>query len=185
MPKIIIIPGSTRKGSFNVKLGNAIARKLEALGVETTQVDLAHYEMPIYDQDIESESGVPQKAKDLASLIGEHQGVVLLSPEYNACLSPLLKNTIDWLSRDVGVKVYKDRVFALAACSPGGLGGIRVLSHMRDIMTSVVADTISPQLALGQANSAFTQEGDLANERAQGILQTLCETLIEKANHLK
>ena len=184
MPKIAIIPGSSRTGSVNVKLGHAIARQLQSMEAEVTELDIRSFDIPLYDGDLEAEQGVPQGAKSLAAKIAEHHGVVLVNPEYNSSLSPLMKNMLDWMSRDVGVKVYQHRTFALAACSPGALGGIRVLSHARDILISVGADAISPQLAVGQAGSAFSDEGDLTNERAQGILQNLCETLIERANRL-
>ena len=92
-----------------------------------------------------------------------------------------MKNTLDWLSRDVGLKVYQNRVFGLAAASPGILGGIRVLAHARDNLVSVGADIITPQLALGNASSAIADDGTLANERSGQLLQKMCEKLIERA----
>ena len=184
MPKILIIPGSTRTGSFTTQLGNAIARQLEKLGTDANLIALTDFPMPILNQDDENESGVPESAKKLASLMASHQGVVLVHPEYNGSLSSLMKNTLDWLSRDVGEKVYQNRVFALAACSPGGLGGIRVLSHARDILVSVGADVITPQLAVGTAGSSFTEDGDLSDDRAQSLLRSVCEKLIERAKEI-
>lgn len=183
MPKIIIIPGSIRTGSFNVKLAHAIGGTLREKDAETTIVSLADYPMPLVNQDLEKKSGPPQQAKDLAALINEHHGVVLVNPEYNASVTPLMKNTLDWLSRDMGgVNPYKDRAFALASCSPGGLGGIRCLSHVRDTLISIGAsEVISPQLAVGQAGSAFDDDGNLAAERPLSILKTFCDALIESA----
>ena len=180
-PKIIVIPGSVRTDSHNAKLAACIAKKLNELGADARAISLADYPMPILNQDDEKESGAPQEAKDLAALIGEHQGVVLVNPEYNGSFTGLMKNTLDWLSRDVGLKVFQNRVFALAACSPGMLGGIRVLSHARDNLVSVGADMVTPQLAVGGAASAFDENGNLTNERAAGLLQNLCESLIERA----
>ena len=180
-PKIIVIPGSSRNGSFNARLAKVIANQLNASSAEATAISLADYPMPILNQDDEAKSGAPENAKKLASLIGDHQGVVLVNPEYNGSFSGLMKNTLDWLSRDVGVKVFQNRAFALAACSPGMLGGIRVLSHARDNLVSVGADTITPQLAVGSANNAFNDDDTLANERASSLLQNLCDTLIERA----
>ncbi|MEM1039351.1 MAG: NADPH-dependent FMN reductase [Pseudomonadota bacterium] len=178
MSKIMIIPGSSRDGSFNRKLATSIATCLESHGATATEVNLADYPMSIFNEDWESENGAPAEAKALATLIAEHQGVVFVTPEYNASLPPLLKNTLDWLSRDVGVKVYQNRVFALAACSPGGLGGIRVLSHIRDIMVSVGADVITPQTAVGQAHGAFNDDNSLSNERSADMLNRMCATLV-------
>ena len=184
MTKIIIIPGSYRTGSVNVQLGEAIRLKFSELDVDADLISLADYQMPIFNEDDEAERGAPQSAKDLAEKISDCQGVVFINPEYNSSLTPLLKNTIDWLSRDVGVKVYQNRTFALAACSPGAVGGIRGLSHLRDVMVNVGADVITPQLALGNAGTAFADNGSLTNERAQNILQTMCETLIRHAKLL-
>jgi len=179
--KIIIIPGSTRQGSVTTQLGKAIAKSLEDNGAEANVISLADFDMPIYDGDLEQETGVPENAVKLAKLIDEHQGVVLVNPEYNSSLTPLLKNTLDWLSRDVGTKPYQNRAFALAACSPGMLGGVRVLSHARDILVSIGADTITPQIAVGGAGSAFNDDLSLKNERAASLLQSLSTTLIERA----
>lgn len=181
-PKIVVIPGSIRTDSHNAKLARVIAKKLNELGAQAQAISLADYPMPILNQDDEAESGAPQAAKDLAALIGDHQGVVLVNPEYNGSFTGLMKNTLDWLSRDVGLKVYQNRVFALAACSPGMLGGIRVLSHARDNLVSVGADMITPQLAVGGAANAFDDDDNLTNERAAGLLQNLCESLIERSH---
>ena len=180
-PKILIIPGSSRQGSINAKLADTIGRKLDEDGAEATVISLADYPMPIYDGDLEAEDGVPEKAKELAALMSEHQGVVLVCPEYNASITPLLKNMLDWLSRDVGCKPYAKRAFALAACSPGGLGGIRGLSHVRDVFVNVGAEAIVPQLCVGPASASFDDDGNLTNERQIGLLQNLSTTLIERA----
>ena len=180
-PKIIVIPGSMRTGSHNVRLAGIIAKQLNELGADAQAITLADYQMPILNQDDEADTGTPEAARKLAALIGEHQGVVLVNPEYNGSFSGLMKNTLDWLSRDVGVKVYQNRVFALAACSPGMLGGIRVLSHARDNLVSVGADMITTQLAVGGAGKAFAEDDTLTNERAAGLLKSLCESLIDRA----
>ncbi|MEP1208548.1 MAG: NAD(P)H-dependent oxidoreductase [Rhizobiaceae bacterium] len=180
-PKIAVIPGSIRTGSYNTRLAAVITRQLNQLGAQAQLISLADYPMPILNQDDEAENGAPESARQLAALLGEQQGVVLVNPEYNGSFSGLMKNTLDWLSRDVGVKVYQDRVFALAACSPGMLGGIRVLSHARDNLVSVGADMITTQLAVGGAAKAFGDDDTLINERAAGLLQKLCESLIDRA----
>jgi len=180
-PKIIIIPGSIRTGSHNTRLGAVFAAKLNELGAEANLISLVDYQMPVLNQDDEAEYGAPENARKLAALIAEHQGVVLINPEYNGSFSGLMKNTLDWLSRDVGVKVFQNRVFALAACSPGMLGGIRVLSHARDNLVSVGADMVTQQIAVGGAANAFADDNTLTNERAAGLLQTMCEKLIERS----
>ena len=180
-PKIIVIPGSSRKGSHNRRLAEVIANQLNVLGGEATAINLADFPMPIYNGDLEESDGAPDSAMKLAKLIADNHGVVLVNPEYNGSFSGLMKNTLDWLSRDVGVKVFQNRVFALAACSPGGLGGMRVLAHARDNLVSVGADMITPQVAVGNAHTAFAEDNTLSNERTASLLQSFCETLIERA----
>ncbi|MGI9355050.1 MAG: NADPH-dependent FMN reductase [Rhizobiaceae bacterium] len=183
MAKIIIVPGSTRTGAFSVQLAKAIKQSLEAKDCEVTLVNMTDYPMPLLNQDLEQESGPPQQAKDLAALVSQHHGVVLVNPEYNASLTPLMKNTLDWMSRDMGdARPYQNRAFALASSSPGGLGGIRALSHARDILVSIGAqEVISPQLGLGNAMTAFADDGNLAVERLNSMLQSFCDRLIEAA----
>ncbi len=181
MPKIAIIPGSSRAQSFNTRVATAIGHKLGQMGAEIQLISLADYPMPIYDGDMEAEQGCASQAIALAAVLAQCQGVVLVHPEYNSSITPLMKNMLDWMSRDVGVEVYQNRTFALAAGSPGALGGIRVLSHARDVLVSVGADTITPQLCVGGGDSAFAPDGTLANERHQKLLHTMCETLIRRA----
>jgi len=181
-PKIIVIPGSSRAGSWNTKLAGTITKGLAERGAEVTRISLGDYEMPLYSGDIEDAKGVPANAKKLGQLIASHHGVVIVSPEYNGSMSPLLKNAIDWLSRDLGdIKPYANRAFALASCSPGGLGGIRGLSHLRDTLVSIGAEVITPQLCVGAAHSAFDDQDNLTQERQLGLLQKQCNALIERA----
>lgn len=184
-PRILIIPGSDREGSFNVQLAGAIAKSIAMCGGEPAIASLHDYALPLFSQNLEQKLGVPYGARKLGGLMEKHQGIVLVSPEYNGSLPPLLKNALDWLSRDLeDIKPYQNRVFALASCSPGGLGGIRALSHLRDVLVSVGADMITPQLAVGGAGSAFSDTGDLLNDRPKALLQNLSETLIDRAQRI-
>ena len=181
--KIIVIPGSSRAGSINTKLAGTITKALAERSADVTRISLGDYELPLYNGDVEASEGVPANAVKLGKLIAAHHGVVLVSPEYNGSISPLLKNAIDWLSRDLGnVKPYSNTAFALASCSPGALGGIRGLSHLRDVLVSIGADVVSPQLCVGSANSAFDGDENLTQERQQSLLQKQCAALIERAS---
>uniref|UniRef100_E6VI37 NADPH-dependent FMN reductase n=1 Tax=Rhodopseudomonas palustris (strain DX-1) TaxID=652103 RepID=E6VI37_RHOPX len=132
--KILIIPGSLRTGSHNVRLAAAAARELARADVDATWLSLADYPLPIYDADLEAKSGVPKNAVGLKRMIGAHHGVLIVSPEYNSAPPPLLKNAIDWVSRvadphEAPGQVFRDRAFALAAASEGKLGGARCLAR--------------------------------------------------------
>ena len=182
--KILVIPGSNRKDSCNARLGRTITNALQSMDIATTLISLRDYPLPIYDGDEEESDGVPQKAIELSNLISEHQGVVLVSPEYNSSISPLLKNALDWLSRDVGdSNPYMNRVFALTSCSPGAMGGIRGLMHLRDTLLNSGVGIITPQLCVGSANKSFDDSDNLTEPRHQKLLEILCQTLIKQSNY--
>src|SRR5215470_16374774 len=128
--KILVIPGSLRTGSHNAKLAAAAAYEFAQSGADVTRVSLGDFPLPIYDGDLQAKSGVPKNAVNLKRMIGAHHGVLLVTPEYNSSVPPLLKNTIDWVSRvqdphEARGEVFFDRVFAIGAASGGRLGGSR------------------------------------------------------------
>src|ERR1700723_4382043 len=130
--KILVIPGSLRTGSLNAKLAAVAAHQFAQAGVEVTRLSLADFPLPIYDGDLQTRSGVPKNAVDLKRMIGAHHGVLFVTPEYNSSVPPLLKNTIDWVSRvqdahESRGQVFRGRVFAIASASHGRLGGARGL----------------------------------------------------------
>ena len=136
MPRILAFAGSARRDSFNKKLVSAAAEMARELGAEVTVVDLADYPMPIYDGDEESENGHPEASNKLYQLMKEHDGFLVACPEYNSSITPLLKNTIDWVSRtrdaEPPLVAFTGKVVALLSASPGALGGMRGLVHVRE-----------------------------------------------------
>jgi len=98
-PKILVIPGSLRTGSLNARLAAVAAHALAQAGAEVTNISLADFPLPIYDGDLQTKSGVPKNAVNLKRMIGAHHGVLIVTPEYNASVPPLVKNTIDWVTR--------------------------------------------------------------------------------------
>src|SRR5436190_7552985 len=96
-PRILVFAGSIRAGSFNARLAALAAKELALAGAEVTHISLQDYPMPIYDGDLETKSGAPENAIKLKRTMMAHQGVFIASPEYNASIAPLLKNTLDWI----------------------------------------------------------------------------------------
>src|SRR3979411_3480454 len=128
--KILVIPGSLRTGSLNARLAAAAGYQFAQAGVDVTRISLGDFPLPIYDGDLQTRSGVPKNAVNLKRMIGAHHGVLIVTPEYNSSLPPLLKNAIDWVSRvqdahETRGQVFRERAFASAAGSPGRLGGTR------------------------------------------------------------
>src|SRR3954451_4208718 len=113
--KILVIPGSLRAGSLNARLAATAAYELAQAGAEVTRISLADFPLPIYDGDLQAKSGVPKTAINLKRMIGVHHGVLIVTPEYNSSVPPLVKNTLDWVSR---VQVCRKRAGRFFASAP-------------------------------------------------------------------
>jgi chromate reductase len=181
--RLLFFAGSTREGSYNKKLAKLAQHIATANGIEGVFVDLKDYPMPLYNGDLEAEQGPPQKAAEFKALLSEYQGVFIASPEYNSSVTPLLKNTIDWVTRvrakgETGLEVYKTRVFAISGSSPGYYGAMRSLLNLRQILEVGVGATVIPQqLALPRANDAFEEGGSLKDKAQQTMLKHVVEKL--------
>src|ERR1700733_9618058 len=139
--KILVIPGSLRTGSHNARLAAAGAYELAQAGAEGARVSLGDFPLPIYDGDLQTKSGVPKHAINLKRMIGAHHGVLIVTPEYNSSVPPLVKNAIDWVSRvqdahETRGQVFRDRAFALAGASQSRLGAARALGALRLILAA-------------------------------------------------
>ncbi|MEM9332482.1 MAG: NAD(P)H-dependent oxidoreductase [Pseudomonadota bacterium] len=190
MPRILVFAGSTRSGSFTTRLAGSAARELSLLDCEVTRISLEDYELPIYNGDLEAKDGIPDNALKLAKLMHSHDGFFIVSPEYNGSLPPLLKNTIDWVSRvssveDEEVSPYRGKVCAIAAASPGGMGGMSVLYHLREILVRLGTLVVSEQVALGNAGDAFDDLDKVTNERSEKLLVATCKSLTTKATTMR
>lgn len=183
-PRILVFAGSTRSGSLNQKLAMLVVKELALVDAAVTAISLADFPLPLYDGDLEARSGPPENAVKLHKLIGEHHGVFIASPEYNAGITPLLKNTIDWVSRvRAEPNPYKDRVFAIGGASPGGLGAYRGLMMLRQTLTLGLGATVLPeQIAVSRAASAFTEAGGLKDEALASTLHGVLTRLLDEAS---
>lgn len=183
-PKVLVFAGSSRKASWNKMLAKTAAELLNAQGVEATFIDLADYPLPLYNGDLEDEQGLPENAKKLKKLFLEHQGLFIASPEYNSSLTPLLKNTIDWVSRpetddEPSLACYTGKIAAIAATSPGALGGIRVLVPLRMLLENIQVMVVPQQLAIPKAYEAFDESGKLINPTHHSQLESLTKRLAD------
>lgn len=188
--RILVIPGSLRTGSLNARLAAAAIDDLIRADANVTRLSLLDFPLPIYDGDTEAQTGVPKPAIDLKRMIAAHDGVLLVTPEYNSSLPPLVKNTIDWISRvqDPGERrgqVFHDRPFAIAAASSGRLGGTRCLEALRLVLSACGATVIPNQLALSFADRAYDETDRLKHPADIAALQTMTRKLIEFAQQMK
>jgi chromate reductase len=181
-PRILAFAGSARRDSYNKKLIRIAAEAAKTAGAEVTLIDLADYPLPIMDEDVEK-AGFPENATKLKQLFLEHDGLLISCPEYNSSITPLLKNTIDWVSRsqpnEPRLAAYINKVAVLMAASPGGLGGLRGLVHVRSILQNIGVIVLPDQRALSQAHQAFDEAGNLKDEPMQHGVEALGKGLVE------
>ncbi|HEX5127262.1 MAG TPA: NAD(P)H-dependent oxidoreductase [Rhodocyclaceae bacterium] len=181
--KILVFAGSARSASLNKRLAAEAYRLLGEAGVEATLIDLRDYDMPIYDGDLEAASGSPENARKLRTLFSQHEGLLIVTPENNSSLPSLLKNTIDWISRSEGGVsggvYFKGKIAAIMAASPGGLGGLRVLFHLRQVLNGLGMLVIPEQFALAQADKAFDKDGRLQDVRHVDAVRAVVARLSE------
>jgi len=180
-PKILAFSGSTRRDSFNGRLlAIAVAAAQEA-GADVTQIDLGDYPLPLFDQDLEQASGPPQNALKLKELFLQNQGLLLACPEYNSSVTPLWKNAIDWVSRQDQVRpalaAYNDKTAVILSASPGALGGLRGLVHVRAILGNIGVLVLPEQIAIGSASNAFNDAGQLVDPKQQAKVRDLGKLL--------
>jgi len=190
-PKILVFAGSIRTGSYNARLAALAAKHLVMADAEVTHISLQDYPMPLFDGDLETKSGPPENAKKLKRLMMLHGGVFIATSEYNASITPLLKNTIDWISRvregtEPALAAYKNRMFALGAASPGTLGGYRSLMALRQVLELGCGATVLPeQVAVRDAVNAFDEDDNLRDPRIADALATVLRRLVDAARHLQ
>lgn len=185
-PKILVFAGSLRSGAYSGRTADIAQKELALQGAEVTRISLADYPLPFMDQDLEAEQGVPENAMKLARLFVAHDGILIATPEYNGSLPPLLKNAIDWISRvrdDNGrpLRPLPGKVVAICSSSNGHFAGIRSASHLRQILSHIQMEVISPQLSVPNAGEAFDENGAFIPERLQKSMHKVCAALIERA----
>jgi chromate reductase len=186
-PKILVLPGSARTGSHNVKLAALAAKELTLIDADVTRISLADYPLPLYDGDLESKAGAPANALRLKQMIMAHHGVFIASPEYSASVTPILKNAIDWISRvrergDPTYAAFKGRVFAISSASPGRAGGLRSLMALRQILELGCGALVIPeQVAIAQADSAFDDLDNIIDAGTANLFRAQLARLVDLA----
>ncbi|MEM7294476.1 MAG: NAD(P)H-dependent oxidoreductase [Pseudomonadota bacterium] len=190
MTKILAFAGSARKDSLNKKLARVAADYAQSSGADVTFIDLADFPMPLFDQDLESEHGLPEKAREFKQLLIEHDGFLIASPEYNSAYSALLKNVLDWASRaetddEPPLQAFRGKTAGLLATSPGGLGGIRGLVVLRMLLGNLGVNVFPDQLAVPNGFSAFAADGALTDPALAGRVEGLVKKTIAFTDKLR
>ncbi|MBX3389617.1 MAG: NAD(P)H-dependent oxidoreductase [Phycisphaeraceae bacterium] len=182
-PRILAFAGSNRKESFNRKALRVAIDAARAAGAEVTHIELSDYSLPIMDEDLEASQGIPESAMKLKQLMIEHPAFLIASPEYNSSVPPLLKNTIDWVSRPVRgeppLAAFQGKIIALLGASPGAFGAARSLIHLRAILAHVGAVVLPDQATIPNASEAFTPDGGLKDPKQQARIEAVPKKLVE------
>ncbi|MBF2090737.1 MAG: NAD(P)H-dependent oxidoreductase [Synechococcales cyanobacterium K44_A2020_017] len=183
--QILAFAGSARIASFNKKLVKLAADGAKTAGAEVTNIDLLDYPMPLFNEDLEAQDGLPDTVLQFKALLKRHQGFLIACPEYNGSITPLLKNAIDWASRPepgespMALSCFKGKVAALLATSPGGLGGMRGLVHVRAILEGLGVMVIPEQKAIPGAYQAFDESGNLKDDKQLQGVQAITQKLAD------
>nr|WP_282571235.1 NAD(P)H-dependent oxidoreductase [Methylonatrum kenyense] len=186
---ILVVAGSTRGASFNRKLASCAADIALQQQARVELIELADYPMPLYDGDLETREGVPESARALKARFLACDGFFIASPEYNGFFPPLLKNTLDWISRresdeEPPLVAYAGKVAALGGASPGRLGGMRALAHLRTLLAGIGVHVVPGQVTVGQAGDAFDANGQLQDQATAEALRDLMARCIRTARLL-
>lgn len=182
-PKILAFAGSARSASLNKNMVKIAAEGAKQAGADVTVIDFRDYPMPLYDQDLQDREGFPESVVEFKKLLKSHHGFLIASPEYNSSITPLLKNAIDWASRPeegeppLSLTCFRGKVAAIMATSPGGLGGLRGLFHVRSILESIGVLVIPEQKTIPNAYQVFDEAGNIKDEKQQEDVLGLGEKL--------
>jgi NAD(P)H-dependent FMN reductase len=166
-PRILVFAGSTRSGAYSGKTADVAQRELALGGAEVTRISLADYPLPIMDEDLEREKGVPENAVRLARLFAAHDGILIATPEYNGSMPPL-----------------PGRLVAICSSSDGHFAGIRSAGHLRAVLSHIQMEVISPQCSIPYGKEAFDEDGNFREERHAKSMKRVCESLIGMARTL-
>jgi len=174
-PKIAFICGSLREGSINKKLEKALIKLFKRAGASCSVIDLGKYEMPLYNGDLKT----PDTVKKLINRVKKFDGVVIVSPEYNGGLPPVLKNMIDWTST-VDKSHIKNPYYGIASCTPGPMSGIMCMRQINYILMRLGGHVSPVQVGCGRASIAFDKKGELIAEPSLTLANNLIKDMFDQ-----
>jgi len=158
--KLVGISGSLRKESFNTKMVHAAA---SCLPENVSMTFISCGDLPLFNSDIDGDKK-PESVLKFMNSIDDCDGLLFSTPEYNYSIPGLLKNAIDWASRPAYKSVLAGKPVAILSASKSPVGGARVQSHLRDILSATLSPVVpSPPFLIPQAQEKFDKDGKLTD----------------------
>ena len=190
-PKLLVFAGSSRQNSFNRRLAHVAADLARASGAQVRHIELADFEVPMYNADLETVA-TPPDVMQLKQLMFDHPAWLICSPEYNGSYTALLKNTLDWASSPVkseplwkdGSRAFAGKVVGLLSASPGALGGLRSQSHLAPLLLNLQCWVAPKAFALAHAGEAFDTTGAMLREADRSKVQAVVDQVLWAAGRL-
>ncbi len=174
-PRIALTCGSLRADSINLKLLKALQKKIKAKGAKSSYINIGDYDLPLYHGDLPEPTGVKKLIRRLKSF----DGVIIVTPEYNGSLPPVLKNAIDWTST-VETGHISEPVYGIASCSPGPMSGIMAMRELQFLLMRLGAELVPKQVGCGFGGQAFDAKGHLTAEPASTFADVMIAQMLER-----
>eukprot|EP00658_Telonema_sp_P-2_P022494 TRINITY_DN18999_c0_g1_i1.p1 TRINITY_DN18999_c0_g1~~TRINITY_DN18999_c0_g1_i1.p1 ORF type:complete len:224 (-),score=48.74 TRINITY_DN18999_c0_g1_i1:414-1085(-) len=192
-PRLVLLSGSVRRGSLNLQLAAAVRGITETftLGGKVSAPEVVGAEetaelmrrIPMFTGE---EEGYPEAADELKQRLAAADGLIFCSPEYNGSVTPILKNTLDWLSRptqdgEQQYMAFAQKAGGILSASPGPLGGLRAHSHLRDILAGLGVSVVGRTAAVGSAFKSFDEHGRMVHANQERQVKATVEEVVKMA----
>ncbi|HJV88738.1 MAG TPA: NADPH-dependent FMN reductase [Holophagaceae bacterium] len=163
--KLVLMGGSLRPASLNTRLLKYLDRQVQERGHQTQAFAGEALRWPLYEDDL----AVPEGAQQLAEALRGAQGLIIVSPEYNAGIPGHLKNAIDWLST-LNPSPWKELPVLLCAASPGAFGGSRGMLSWRATLANMGAFVVPQALPIPHADQNLAEDGTPKEARTASLV---------------
>jgi chromate reductase len=172
--KVLGIPGSLRKGSYNL----SALRAAQQLAPSDVELEIFHiHGIAGFNED--EEKNPPERVIEFKRKIREADAILFSTPEYNYSIPGVLKNAIDWASRPYGDSAWTGKPVAVMGASVGVLGSARAQYHLRQVFVFLNVHPLNqPEVMIANASQKFDAHGNLTDEKTKEMITRLLESLV-------
>ncbi|MDD9725855.1 NAD(P)H-dependent oxidoreductase [Roseovarius sp. SK2] len=171
------ISGSLRKGSHSTSVADTL-QDLVPEGVTVTRHDIA--DIPLYNEDIKDGDTAPQPVRDLAEKLAAADAIIVVSPEYNRGTSGVLKNTIDWMSKEPNAP-FSGKPTLIITQSPGATAGLTAHYDLRQVLSVINANVQAGfEIAIG-GSAGKIEDGKLTDGNTRDFITKQLKRLTSTA----